>query len=397
MSQEIDTLMPHDLINAKPVCAVVKEYFGSSQLSQFMDQTNPLSRGHAQASPLARSGPAVSRASARASRCATCTRRTTAASARSRRRKVRTSASSRRSRPSRASTSTASSRRRTARVERRPGHRRGRRGSRPSKRRASTSPRRRRSMDEKGKFRESLVSARLNGDFHMVTPDMIQLMDVAPNQMVSRRRGARALPRARRREPRAHGREHAAPGRAAHPHPRAARRHRHGGQARARLRRVRRSPAATASSRASTRRASSSAPDGEKPEIPDIYPLMKFQRSNQSTCYNQKPIVRAGERGEGRRRPRRRSELRHGRARARPERARRVHAVAGLQLRGLDPRLRAHRQGRRLHLDPHRGVRVRRPRHEARQGRGHARHPERRRRGPEGPRRVAASCASAPR
>ena len=37
-------------------------------------------------------------------------------------------------------------------------------------------------------------------------------------------------------------------------------------------------------------------PDGEKPEIPDIYPLMKFQRSNQSTCYNQKPIVRAGER-----------------------------------------------------------------------------------------------------
>src|ERR1700742_3324248 len=43
VSQEIDTLMPHDLINAKPVGAVVKEYFGSSQLSQFMDQTNPLS------------------------------------------------------------------------------------------------------------------------------------------------------------------------------------------------------------------------------------------------------------------------------------------------------------------------------------------------------------------
>ena len=43
MSQEIETLNPHDLINAKPVSAVVKEYFGSSQLSQFMDQTNPLS------------------------------------------------------------------------------------------------------------------------------------------------------------------------------------------------------------------------------------------------------------------------------------------------------------------------------------------------------------------
>jgi len=40
---EIEALMPHDLINAKPVSAVVKEFFGSSQLSQFMDQTNPLS------------------------------------------------------------------------------------------------------------------------------------------------------------------------------------------------------------------------------------------------------------------------------------------------------------------------------------------------------------------
>ncbi len=41
--QDLDTLMPHDLINAKPVQAVIKEFFGTSQLSQFMDQTNPLS------------------------------------------------------------------------------------------------------------------------------------------------------------------------------------------------------------------------------------------------------------------------------------------------------------------------------------------------------------------
>ncbi|MBP2668364.1 MAG: DNA-directed polymerase, beta subunit [Deltaproteobacteria bacterium] len=41
--QDIETLMPHDIINAKPVSAVIKEFFGSSQLSQFMDQTNPLS------------------------------------------------------------------------------------------------------------------------------------------------------------------------------------------------------------------------------------------------------------------------------------------------------------------------------------------------------------------
>jgi DNA-directed RNA polymerase subunit beta len=41
--QDMETLMPHDLINAKPVQAVIKEFFGTSQLSQFMDQTNPLS------------------------------------------------------------------------------------------------------------------------------------------------------------------------------------------------------------------------------------------------------------------------------------------------------------------------------------------------------------------
>ncbi|HIJ59813.1 MAG TPA: DNA-directed RNA polymerase subunit beta [Nitrospirae bacterium] len=40
---ELDTAMPHDIINAKPVISAIKEFFGSSQLSQFMDQTNPLS------------------------------------------------------------------------------------------------------------------------------------------------------------------------------------------------------------------------------------------------------------------------------------------------------------------------------------------------------------------
>src|SRR3546814_9764331 len=40
---ETENLMPHDLINSKPISAAIKEFFGSSQLSQFMDQTNPLS------------------------------------------------------------------------------------------------------------------------------------------------------------------------------------------------------------------------------------------------------------------------------------------------------------------------------------------------------------------
>ena len=40
---ETEALMPHDLINSKPISAALKEFFGASQLSQFMDQTNPLS------------------------------------------------------------------------------------------------------------------------------------------------------------------------------------------------------------------------------------------------------------------------------------------------------------------------------------------------------------------
>ena len=63
-SVDIDTVMPHDLINAKPAAAAVREFFGSSQLRQFMDQTNPLSRGDAQAPPV-RAWPGRSDARAR--------------------------------------------------------------------------------------------------------------------------------------------------------------------------------------------------------------------------------------------------------------------------------------------------------------------------------------------
>jgi DNA-directed RNA polymerase subunit beta len=109
---ESENLMPHDLINAKPVSAAIKEFFGSSQLSQFMDQTNPLSEitHKRRISALGPGGLTRERAGFE---CATCTRRTTAACARSRRRKARTSASSTRWRSTRAPTTTASSRRRT--------------------------------------------------------------------------------------------------------------------------------------------------------------------------------------------------------------------------------------------------------------------------------------------
>ena len=61
--QDIETLMPQELVNYKPASAVIKEFFGSSQLSQFMDQTNPLSRDRAQAAALgARTGRTDARA-----------------------------------------------------------------------------------------------------------------------------------------------------------------------------------------------------------------------------------------------------------------------------------------------------------------------------------------------
>ena len=105
--------------------------------------------------------------------------------------------------------------------------------------------------------------------------------------------------------------------------------------------------------------------DPTKPGV-DIYRLQKFQRSNQSTCITQKPLVPRRRRRPQGRHHRRRSVDRARRARARPQRARRVHAVERLQLRGLDPALRADREGRRVHLDPHRGIRGDGPRHQAR-------------------------------
>ena len=84
----------------------------------------------------------------------------------------------------------------------------------------------------------------------------------------------------------------------------------------------------------------------------------------------------AGRQAEGRRRARRRQLDGQRRARARREPARRVHAVRGLQLRGRDRHLGAARQGRHPHVDPHPRVRDRRALDEARRRGDHARHPE---------------------
>ena len=160
------------------------------------------------------------------------------------------------------------------------------------------------------------------------------------------RRGAHSVPRERRRQPRAHGLQHAAPGRAAG----AAPTRRSSAPAWRRSSRAIPAPrsrrAAPASSTRSTRPVSSCAPprrlDPTKSGV-DIYRLQKFQRSNQKTCITQRPLVRVGDVVAQGRHHRRRSVDRSRRAGARPQRARRLHAVERLQLRGLDPALRADR------------------------------------------------------
>jgi DNA-directed RNA polymerase subunit beta len=121
---------------------------------------------------------------------------------------------------------------------------------------------------------------------------------------------------------------------------------------------------------------------------PDIYNLMKYKRSNQGTCFNQRPVVELGMHVKQRRRHRRWPLDRLRRLGPWSQLPRRVHALGRLQLRRLHPHQRADGPRRHLHLHPHRRVRVRRPRHQARQRGDHPRHPQRRRRGPAPPRRV---------
>ena len=106
-------------------------------------------------------------------------------------------------------------------------------------------------------------------------------------------------------------------------------------------------------------------------------PLQKVSRSNQGTCLNHRVLVkpRSARRRGGH--PGRRPCDRERRDGARPQRAGGVHALGGLQLRGRHPALAGHRQGRQVHLDPHRRVRDRGPGHQAGSRGDHPRHRQR--------------------
>ncbi len=293
MSQEIDTLMPHDLINAKPVSAVVKEYFGSSQLSQFMDQTNPLSEvtHKRRLSALGPGGLTRERAGFEV--------RDVHATHYGRVCPIET--------PEGPNIGLIASLSTFARVNEygfvETPYRKVDGGrvtdevqwfsalEEEGKYIAQATA----ELDDKNKFKDHLVSARFNGEFKLITADMIQLMDVAPNQMVSI--AAALVPflehdDANRALMGANMQRQAVPLLVSHA-PLV------GTGVEGRL--AMDSGVCITAKRdgvvesVDATRIVVRPKEGEGSEVPDIYHMMKYQRSNQSTCYTQKPVVRTGD------------------------------------------------------------------------------------------------------
>ena len=297
MSQEIETLMPHDLINAKPVSAVVKEYFGSSQLSQFMDQTNPLSEvtHKRRLSALGPGGLTRERAGFEV-------------------RDVHTTHYGRIcpiETPEGPNIGLIASLSTYARVNEfgfvETPYRKVHEGRVTAEVRFFSAleeeghyiAQANAHVDDDGNFLDPSVSARYNGDFVITRPDEIGLMDVSPNQLVSAWRASlvpflehddanralmganmqrQAVPLLRTHAPLVGTGIEGIVARDS------------GVTTVARREGVVESVDAT---RIVIRA------EGEGGEFPDIYNLVKFQRSNQNTCLNQKPIVHPGERVKG--------------------------------------------------------------------------------------------------
>ena len=384
--QEIETLMPHDLINSKPVTAVVKEFFGSSQLSQFMDQTNPLSAitHKRRLSALGPGGLTRERAGFEV--------RDVHPTHYGRICPIET--------PEGPNIGLIASLSTYARVndlgfiETPYRAVSGGRVSAEVKYLTALDEERlsiaqaNAQMDEQGRYVSDVVQSRKAGEFVQVPPETVDMMDVSPSQLVSvaaalipflenddanralmgSNMQRQAVPLLRTEAPLVGTGMEAV---------------------------VARDSGVTVVAKRDGVVESVDAsrivvkPDDDEHGLerrhhqPDQVPALEPEHLHQPEADREAGLARparAGDRGRPRHRARR--------ARARPERARRVHALGRVQLRRLDPDLGARGQGRLLHLDPHRGVRVRRARHQARQGGHHPRHPERRRGGAQGPRRV---------
>ena len=341
-SVEIDTVMPHDLINAKPAAAAVREFFGSSQLSQFMDQTNPLSEitHKRRMSALGPGGLTRERAGFEVrdvhpthygricpietpegpnigliASLATYGRVNQYGFIESPYRKVKDG-------------------RVTDEVVYLSAMEEGR----------YTIAQANAELDSKGKFVSDLISCRKGGDYVMSMPDGIDYIDVSPKQLVSVAAALvpflenddanRALMGANMQRQAVPLLKSEAP--------------LVGTGMEATV--ARDSGAAIAARRSGIvdqidgRRIVVRATEDMDAETPtvDIYTLRKFQRSNQSTFITQKPLEGGRHCAEGRHHCRRSLDP-AGRAGAGPQCARGLHAVEWLQLRGLHPHFRAHR------------------------------------------------------
>ena len=179
---------------------------------------------------------------------------------------------------------------------------------------------------------------------------------------------AHPVPGARRRKPRAHGRQHAASGRPAAAGDRSL--HRHRGRGACGPRRRRR--AARGRRRSGDRRLGRHRVGRVQEERAGRAPARQVPALEPGHLHQPEADRRDRRAGEAGRRPRRRPVDDGRRARARQEPARGVHALEGSQLRGRDRVQRAAREGRRAHVDPHRGARDRRPGHQARRRGDHA-------------------------
>ena len=294
-TQDVEAITPQTLINIRPVVAAIKEFFGTSQLSQFMDQTNPLA-GLTHKRRLSALGPGgLSR--------------------------ERAGFEVRDVHPSHYG--------RMCPIETPEGPNIGLIGSLatfapgqpvrvhrdpvPQGRSTAGSPTQidyltadeedryviaqaNAPLDADGNFAEDRVLVRRKGgEVDYISPDERRLHGrlAAPDGVG--RDGDDPVPRARRRQPRAHGRQHAAPGGAAAAQRGAAGRHRHGAARRGRRRRRRR--------RREGRCGRGALAPTTSPSWPTTAPAAptgcaKFRRSNQGTCINQKPIVDEGDRVE---------------------------------------------------------------------------------------------------
>ena len=439
--QEMATAMPHDLINAKPVMAAIREFFGSSQLSQFMDQTNPLSEitHKRRLSALGPGGLSRERAGFEVrdvhpthygricpietpegpnigliSSLSCYARINEFGFIESPYRKVKDGRVidyvHRHQRRRQHEVQGRRHRRgRRAGRRRRPVEEEGRRvrallllpvgvGRGPVHHRAGQ----RRGRRERQAARSDRVNARQAGNFILAPRDKVEFIDVSPKQLVSvaaslipflenddanralmgSNMQRQAVPLLRARAPYVGtGMEYITARDSGAVHRGAPLGH-------GRLRRL-----ASASSSASRARAKTMSREMGA----DIYPMTKFKRSNQNTCINQKPIVRVGQKVH------KGQVLADGPCTELGELALgRNVLVAFMPWRGYnfeDAILvsETHGEGRLLHVDPHRGVRDRGARHQARAGRNHPRHPERRRKATCATSTRAASSASARR